>query len=1103
MDAADVTSFTFSSGSNISLWKDKSGFGNNFTTVNGTNTRIADGGYSVVSFPSGAVMSSVNQVNLTTTSALFIVSKLTSTAGRYLLAFTNIDIGAGAGDFSIRLYQGILQGIVTVPLYGNTGDIGNANYYVNGSFNPSLTSTAFLNTYSLIGTVASLQSGSTYITLSTTIYSPSVFYIGNIAEFIFYPDGVTSTQRQQIEGYLTWKWGLQASLPGSHPYLAAAPLTPNALGITRAPAVTALVPTPKQATTALSYNATFLPTSIAGCAMWLDAADSSSFTFSSGTTISLWKDKSGSANNFTVTTGTTTRITDGGVNVVNFPSGGSTMTSSSSITLTTNHSVFIVTKLISNTFGFGYLLSCPALKPSDNAQGVSGDYSIRYNPSFITPSTGNGGDIFYNNTGGYYANGTLSGVPTATSYHMLNGRFSQGGTTQIALSFGGVYGRYFVGTVAEVIIFSQVLTTAQRQQIEGYLAWKWGLQASLPTFVPTSLTNCQIWLDASDSSTITMNGSTVASWRDKTGNGFNVSQATTASQPTLGTNALVFNGSASLQYSGSVGIFGNSYTTYVVHTCTNTTDYRQGIISCKDSTTGFDFEIGQFYIWVSGGSIYHQFSSSLNSITMLGITSTTSLGLNYSINGQPFTGGGAGWTSVSSGSSLLIGNSQYSSIGYIGTLNEYLLFRRTLTTTEHNQVTGYLAWKWGLQASLPTNHPNYSSSPLHAYASATPVGASLRAPAVAALVPTPSKATTASTKPGYLPFYQVDSNSWTTSWLPYLQKLSATNTGATASSTLRTITGTSVGFYVSSFLAPNGLIYLADNQNNPMGLITPTANGGTYSSTTVTGVGPATQYGDNYKGGGLASNGIIYLVPFGAPGIGTINTNTNVFTTNPFNVNPGSAAVAGGVSGPDGNIYCAPYVNLSQLFYFTPGANTINSFAISATVRYSKPFLAPNGKIYCLGSTKIVGVIDTIAKTFTEVGTAANQQYGFMVLGGNGVVYAFPQNASGIGTLNLTTNVITANVIAGGTGYYGGILGPDGNIYLYQSGAGNIGVLNTKTNTLSVLTSTSIGYICAVLAPNGNIYLGASSVIVFSGVSLTPTLNFCLTPYLNNGANRF
>ena len=479
------------------------------------------------------------------------------------------------------------------------------------------------------------------------------------------------------------------------------------------------------------------------------------------------------------------------------------------------------------------------------------------------------------------------------------------------------------------------------------------------------------------------------------------------------------------------------------------------------------------------GNIYYPSNSSISILSVSGITGSSTLyqGICYDRNGTH--------------------------VGWCGDLAEVLVYSTALTNTQHQQVEGYLAWKWGMQAQLPNTHPYYSAAPTgHPYAAATPVGANLRAPAVAAAVPTGVRGMAATTKPGYLPFYQVTSNDWTTSWLPYLQKLSATNTGATASSTLGTITGTSVGFYVSSFLAPNGLIYLADNQNNPMGLITPTANGGTYSSTTVTGVGPYTQYGDNYKGGGLASNGIIYLVPFGAPGIGTINTNTNVFTTNPFNVNPGSAAVAGGVLGPDGNIYCAPYVNLSQLFYFTPGANTINSFAISATVRYSKPFLAPNGKIYCLGSTKIVGVIDPIARTFTEVGTAANQQYGFMVLGGNGVVYAFPQNASGIGTLNLTTNVITANVIAGGTGYYGGILGPDGNIYLYQISAGNIGVLNTKTNTLSVLTATSVGYRSAVLAANGNIYLGATDVILFSGVSLIPTLNFCLTPYVNNGANR-
>ena len=37
------------------------------------------------------------------------------------------------------------------------------------------------------------------------------------------------------------------------------------------------------------------PTSIANCQFWFDAADASTFTFSSGTVVSAWNDKSGNA----------------------------------------------------------------------------------------------------------------------------------------------------------------------------------------------------------------------------------------------------------------------------------------------------------------------------------------------------------------------------------------------------------------------------------------------------------------------------------------------------------------------------------------------------------------------------------------------------------------------------------------------------------------------------------------------------------------------------------------------------------------------------------------------------------------------------------------
>lgn len=54
-------------------------------------------------------------------------------------------------------------------------------------------------------------------------------------------------------------------------------------------------------------------------------------------------------------------------------------------------------------------------------------------------------------------------------------------------------------------------------------------------FTPKGIANLSVWLDANDSSTITLNGSTVSEWRDKSGNGRNAVQATAASQPVYST----------------------------------------------------------------------------------------------------------------------------------------------------------------------------------------------------------------------------------------------------------------------------------------------------------------------------------------------------------------------------------------------------------------------------------------------------------------------------------------------------------------------------------------------------------------------------------------
>jgi hypothetical protein len=42
----------------------------------------------------------------------------------------------------------------------------------------------------------------------------------------------------------------------------------------------------------------------------------------------------------------------------------------------------------------------------------------------------------------------------------------------------------FNGNISEILLVSRAVNTAENQQIEGYLAWKWGLQSNLPANHP-------------------------------------------------------------------------------------------------------------------------------------------------------------------------------------------------------------------------------------------------------------------------------------------------------------------------------------------------------------------------------------------------------------------------------------------------------------------------------------------------------------------------------------------------------------------------------------------------------------------------------------------
>ena len=221
LDAADSTSLV-KSGSSVTQWNDKSGNNLNFTTNVGTPTYISDATSSVVNFPpAGAVMTTSNSINITTTTTFFTVSKLTA-------GYTGIEMGVSfnnilGSDLSIRYYQGVLNYFNGTAGNNDLFTNNSTGFYINGS---SLTAPASFNNYNVLYGAAN-NSGSTTLSLSSSFLSR--YFIGNHAEILVFSNILTTTQRQQIEGYLAWKWGIQSYLPGNHLYYVASPntLTPK------------------------------------------------------------------------------------------------------------------------------------------------------------------------------------------------------------------------------------------------------------------------------------------------------------------------------------------------------------------------------------------------------------------------------------------------------------------------------------------------------------------------------------------------------------------------------------------------------------------------------------------------------------------------------------------------------------------------------------------------------------------------------------------------------------------------------------------------------------------------------------------------------------
>ena len=248
---------------------------------------------------------------------------------------------------------------------------------------------------------------------------------------------------------------------------------------------------------------------------------------------------------------------------------------------------------------------------------------------------------------------------------------------------------------------------------------------SEPTqWAPTN-SSSELWLDATDSSTISKDGSNlVAEWQDKSGNNNHVSQGSASVKPAYTASGM--SGKPAIDFSqdrvatlndidmenkmllvaiqlDAAGLGGNQ------QLFASDTDNVQLRVTTNDES---DDVIG----YASSAPLYTNNTRSTGTVagdTIEVISYTLGSTLGFSING----------TYEDSGASKLPGSDLFTTYNQIGTLfgntntsldgkiGEFIVIGST-STSDRQKAEGYLAHKWGVASKLPADHPWKSYPPI-------------------------------------------------------------------------------------------------------------------------------------------------------------------------------------------------------------------------------------------------------------------------------------------------------------------------------------------------------------------------------------------------------
>jgi hypothetical protein len=224
------------------------------------------------------------------------------------------------------------------------------------------------------------------------------------------------------------------------------------------------------------------PDQIPGVIAWLDASDGSTVTQSGGA-VSGWADRSGHSNDATQTTPgnrpTYVANAQNGRAVVRFAGGGAQWLTLPALT---PRAILVAGKkqaLGNSNVIIGASGASDSYLAFGTSSGLGNAIAQNGSGAALAPS---GSEVSWQVLGGVddgsaitaYRNGS-AGTPASTG----------GATWSVdGIAVNPTAGFRLAGDLGEVVLFDRVPSTADRQLMEGYLAWRWGAQAGLPVGHP-------------------------------------------------------------------------------------------------------------------------------------------------------------------------------------------------------------------------------------------------------------------------------------------------------------------------------------------------------------------------------------------------------------------------------------------------------------------------------------------------------------------------------------------------------------------------------------------------------------------------------------------